>query len=150
MNDDSGKRMARILVIDDDPSVCNVVEKLLASLGYTVTVATSGREGLRAATEHFFAAAIVDLCMPNMHGLEIVRNLKALVPRTKLIVMSGLMSNCPGTPAPDFAGMLADLQGVDRLSKPFGRQELLSLLPPPFGADERDGFRPASSAGQAG
>ena len=48
---------------------------------------------------------------------------------TKLIVMSGLMADCGGPPAPDFLGMMANLKGIDRLSKPFGRQELLNLLP---------------------
>ena len=120
--------MARVLIVDDDPSVCDVVQKLLESLGFTVITATSGRAALEAAGQHAFAAAIVDLCMPTMHGLEIVRNLKALTPDTKLIVMSGLLD---GPPAPDFIGMAANLRGIDRLSKPFGRRELLNLLPPP-------------------
>jgi CheY-like chemotaxis protein len=119
--------MAHILVIDDDPSVCDVVEQLLGTLGCTVTSATSGRAALAAAANQTFAAALVDLCMPAMPGLEILRNLKTLTPSTKLIVMSGLMSDC-GTQAPDFIGMAADLRGVARLPKPFGRQELLKLL----------------------
>jgi CheY-like chemotaxis protein len=121
--------MTRILVVDDDPSVCDVVERLLESSGYVVTTATTGRAALEVAAQEPFAAAIVDLCMPSMHGLEIIRALKALAPHTKLIVMSGLMSDCGGAPAPDFLGMMADLKGIDRLSKPFGRQELLNLLP---------------------
>jgi CheY-like chemotaxis protein len=120
--------MAHILIVDDDPSVCDVVEKMLASLGCTVTTATTGRAALEAAARHSFAAAIVDLCMPTMHGLEIVRNLKAMTPHTRLIVMSGLMSDCGGSPAPDFFGMMADFKGVNRLSKPFGRRELKGLL----------------------
>jgi CheY-like chemotaxis protein len=120
--------MAHVLIVDDDPSVCNVVEKMLASLGFAVTTATTGRAALDAAARQSFAAAIIDLCMPVMHGLEIVRNLKAMTPHTKLIVMSGLMSNNGASPAPDFIGMMADFKGIDRLSKPFGRQELLSLL----------------------
>ena len=120
--------MAHILIVDDDPSVCDVVDKMLGSLGFTVTTATTGRAALEAAARHSFAAAIIDLCMPTMHGLEIVRNLKTMTPHTRLIVMSGLMSDCGGTPAPDFFGMMADLKGIDRLAKPFGRRELLNLL----------------------
>ena len=126
--------MARILIVDDDPSVCDVVKKLLESLGFAVTTATTGREALEIAGQQSFAAAIVDLCMPTMHGLEIVRGLKSLTPDTKLIVMSGLMSDCGGSPAPDFLGMATNLKGIDRLSKPFGRRELLNLLPPPSSA----------------
>jgi CheY-like chemotaxis protein len=118
--------MSHVLVIDDDPSVCEVVEQLLRSLGFSVTTTTNGRAALAAAGTQSFSAAIVDLCMPAMHGLEILQNLKSLSPRTKLIVMSGLMSDCGG--APDFLGMAADLRGVARLPKPFGRQELINLL----------------------
>jgi CheY-like chemotaxis protein len=118
--------VAHILIVDDDPSVCDVVDKLLGSLGFKVTTATTGRAALEAAGRHAFAAAIVDLCMPMMHGLEIIRNLKAMTPQTRLIVMSGLMSDY-GT-APDFFGMMADFKGVARLSKPFGRRELMDLL----------------------
>jgi CheY-like chemotaxis protein len=121
--------MTRILVVDDDPSICDVVERLLASSGYAVTTATTGRAALEAATRQSFAAAFVDLCMPSMHGLEIINGLRALAPDTKLIVMSGLMADCGGPPAPDFLGMMTNLKGIERLSKPFGRQDLLNLLP---------------------
>jgi Response regulator containing CheY-like receiver, AAA-type ATPase, and DNA-binding domains len=121
--------MTRILVVDEDPSVCDVVERLLASSGYAVTTATTGRAALEAATKQSFAAAFVDLCMPSMHGLEIINGLRALAPDTKLIVMSGLMADCGGPPAPDFLGMMTNLKGIERLSKPFGRQDLLNLLP---------------------
>ena len=121
--------MTRILVVDEDPSVCDVVERLLASSGYAVTTATTGRAALEAATRQSFAAAFVDLCMPSMHGLEIINGLRALAPDTKLIVMSGLMADCGGPPAPDFLGMMTNLKGIERLSKPFGRQDLLNLLP---------------------
>jgi CheY-like chemotaxis protein len=135
--------MTRVLVVDDDPSVCDVIERLLASSGYAVTTATTGRAALEAATHQPFAAAFVDLCMPNMHGLEIIDGLRSLAPDTKLIVMSGLMADCGGPPAPDFLGMVPNMKGIDRLSKPFGRQELLNLLP--------DGYiRPAAGEGEPG
>ena len=120
---------ARILVVDDDPSVCDVVERLLVSSGYAVTTVTTGRAALEAATRESFTAAFVDLCMPSMHGLEIINGLRALAPDTKLIVMSGLMADCGGPPAPDFFGMMTNRKGIERLSKPFGRQDLLNLLP---------------------
>jgi len=121
--------MTRILVVDDDPSVCDVVERLLVSSGYAVTTATTGRAALEAATRQSFVAAFVDLCMPSMHGLEIIDGLRSLAPDTKLIVMSGLMADCGGPPARDFLGMMPNLKGIERLSKPFGRQDLLNLLP---------------------
>jgi CheY-like chemotaxis protein len=120
--------MPHVLVIDDDPSVCHVIEKILDAAGYTVVTATSGSAGLDAASEQVFAAAIIDLCMPYMHGLDTIRALRAQCPGTRLILMSGLMSDCAGVNAPDFLGLAANLQGIPRLGKPFRREELLELL----------------------
>ena len=47
--------MTRVLVVDDDPSVCDVIERLLASSGFAVTTATTGRAALEAATRQPFA-----------------------------------------------------------------------------------------------
>jgi len=120
--------MLHILVIDDDPSICGVVAKILESSGYAVTVATSGSAGIAAAARQSFAAVIVDLCMPDVSGFDAIKMLKTNAPNTRLIVMSGLISESAGCGAPDFLGMAAGLQGIPRLAKPFRRDELLDLL----------------------
>ena len=120
--------MPHVLVIDDDPSVCHVIERMLDAAGYAVTTATSGSAGLDAAAGQFFAAAIIDLCMPHMHGLGTIRAFKAQCPGTRLILMSELVSECAGINAPDFLGLTANLQGIPRLGKPFRREELLDLV----------------------
>ena len=120
--------MNRILVVDDDLGLRCGREDARVSGGSRSRPRRAGARRWKLAARSTFAAAIVDLCMPTMHGLEIIRSLKAMTPHTGLIVMSGLMSDCGGSPAPDFFGMMADLKGIDRLAKPFGRQELLNLL----------------------
>ena len=120
--------MNSILVIDDDSSICGVIEKILESAGYAVTIATSGRAGIAAAATRSFAAVIVDLCMPDISGFDAIKMLKTNAPDTRLIVMSGLISESAGCGAPDFLGMAAGLQGIPRLAKPFRRDELLDLL----------------------
>jgi CheY-like chemotaxis protein len=120
--------MLRILVIDDDLSICTIVEQILISAGYAVTVATSGAAGLAAAARHSFAVAVVDLCMPGVSGFDAIAALRAHVPMMGLIAMSGLMSESAGFGAPDFLGMATNLQGIPRLAKPFRRGELLDLV----------------------
>ena len=119
--------MTRILVIDSDRLVCSALERVLKASGYAVTIATSGHAGLEAAREPF-AAAIVDLCLPDMSGFDAIRALRALAPGVRVIVMSQLMSACIGIGAPDFLGMVSDLRGIERLGKPFGQEELLHLV----------------------
>lgn len=119
--------MTRILVIDDEPAICAMVERIVASLGYAVTVATNARAGLEAVRRENFAAAIVDLCIPDVGGFEAIRALRARAPEMRMIALSELSSESPGTP--DFLGMASNLQGVARLGKPIRREALLDLLP---------------------
>ena len=119
--------MPAILVIDDDAAVGQAVERILATAGYAVTVTTSGRAGVAAAAAKSFSAAIVDLCMPQMDGLDTIRVLRSLAPKLPVIVMSGLMSDQTAN-APDFLGMSANLAGVRRLGKPFRNHDLLAIV----------------------
>jgi len=120
--------MSHILVIDDEPSVCRVIEAVLTAAGYTVTTAHDGRAGLEAAARQEVSAAIVDLCMPNLNDIDTIREFKTLAPAMKLIAMSGLMAASEGKAAPDFLGMAVNLAGVPKLSKPFRRIELLDVV----------------------
>src|SRR5437868_7916848 len=120
--------MSHILVIDDEPSVCRVIEAVLTAAGYTVTTATDGHAGIEAAEKQDFSVAIVDLCMPNLNGIDTIREFRAMAPHMKLIAMSGLMSSSGGNTAPDFLGMAINLAGIPKLSKPFRRIELLDVV----------------------
>lgn len=119
--------MPSILVIDDEAAIRAAVERILTASGYEVCVVNDGRAGLDAVAQAPFAAAIVDLCMPQMDGLDAIRALRAVAPAMPLILMSGLMADCAGD-APDFLGMTANLAGVRRLAKPFRQEDLLDLV----------------------
>lgn len=120
--------MSRILVIDDEPSVCRVIEAVLTAAGYTVTTAPDGRAGIEEAEQNEYAVAIVDLCMPNLNGIDTIREFRDIAPHTAVIAMSGLMSPSSTSAAPDFLGMAINLAGIPKLSKPFRRMELLDLV----------------------
>lgn len=78
-----------VLVIDDEPIVLALVRRVLSSTRYAVTCASSGTEGLARLGEREFAAVVVDLKMPDVGGLEVVRWVKRKHPRCVTIVLTG-------------------------------------------------------------
>ena len=69
--------MFKILVIDDDPAIQLLLQRTLASQGYTVVVAGDGEKGLKLALQLRPAMVICDWLMPRMNGLEVCRRVKA-------------------------------------------------------------------------
>ena len=73
--------MKRVLIVDDDPNICKLLDFSLQHAGFAVLVAQDGDEGLALARQHEPAVAILDIMMPSMHGYELCRRLRA-DPRT--------------------------------------------------------------------
>jgi DNA-binding response OmpR family regulator len=69
--------MKRILVVDDDPAVTSVLKRGLSYEGFVVDAAGSGEAGLTSAREHAPDLVILDIMMPGMDGLEVLRRLRA-------------------------------------------------------------------------
>jgi CheY-like chemotaxis protein len=88
--------VARILVVDDDPSVLNLEAIRLRRLGYNATLFSNPREALAAATAEpgVFDLLVTDYHMPDMTGLELVDRLRAedQCPCPPVILMSGYRS----------------------------------------------------------
>jgi CheY-like chemotaxis protein len=81
--------MARILVMDDDELLRGVVRVVLDAAGYDVIEAADGKAGLRLYREHGADLVLVDLFMPEVDGLEVIRALRAEIPQPKIVAMSG-------------------------------------------------------------
>ncbi len=73
----SSPKAGTILVIDDDPSVHDLMQRFLSKEGFHVVTASSGSEGLRFAKEHSPDVIILDVMMPNMNGWSVLSALKA-------------------------------------------------------------------------
>lgn len=110
--------MASILVIDDDSLVRESTQALLCSQGHNVTAVADGKSGIQAAAATLFDLAIVDLFMPGMDGLVVIRNLSEMQPELPIIAASGFMfgGECP--PMPGFESMAAEAGAVCTLYKP--------------------------------
>lgn len=82
--------MRNILVIDDDSIVRTYFDHLLTRLGYTVTLAANGKEGLAASDDPSIDLIISDLFMPGApFGIELIRQLREKRPFCPIVVISG-------------------------------------------------------------
>ena len=79
----------RLLVIDDDPDVRNVIVELLRSMHYDVSQAQDGESGLRKLAELQPALAIIDYLMPGMNGGEVARKARQQFPALPILFISG-------------------------------------------------------------
>ena len=111
----------RILVVEDDPSILRGLEINLSSEGYRVRVASDGEEGLRIARTERPDLLIVDVMLPRLGGLELVRELRKEDPDMPILILSA-----KGQEADKVAGLA--LGADDYVVKPFGLKELLARI----------------------
>ena len=78
----------RLLVVDDEDSQREMLAGFLAKQGYQVKTAESGKIALNHCLESYFEAALIDLRMPEMDGLELLKKLRALNPEIQVVVLT--------------------------------------------------------------
>lgn len=83
------KRQARILVIDDEDPVREILAKVLLSRGYQVAVASNGEEGIERFKQEEFDLVFTDLGMPKISGWEVGKRIKQLNPKTPVAMITG-------------------------------------------------------------
>jgi len=110
----------RLLLIEDDPRLAEMVAEYLGEAGFRVSVAADGRAGLERLAREPFDALVLDLALPDMDGLEVCRRLRA---KSDLPV---LMLTARGDAMDRVVGL--ELGADDYLPKPFEPRELLARL----------------------
>jgi DNA-binding response OmpR family regulator len=120
--------MHRILVVDDDPHVCQAIRAWLKHHGYRVSTADGGIGGLAALDNATFDLMIVDVVMPNMRGFDSIRIFHRRAPTLPLIAISGDAFPDPATTGPDFLRLTAKLGATRCLRKPFKPGTLLAVI----------------------
>ncbi|MDA0770107.1 MAG: response regulator transcription factor [Chloroflexi bacterium] len=110
----------RILVVDDDPTISDVVARYLRGDGYDVAVAMDGQAALDQAAESYPDLVVLDLMLPKVDGLEVCRRLRALgdVPLIMLTAKGEEMDRLLGL----------SLGADDYLTKPFSPRELVARV----------------------
>ncbi len=81
--------MTKLLIVDDDQMNCDLLQNAFTRLGYQVISTTSGREGLGLFRAHRPRVTLVDLRMPEMDGLTILKEIRAIDPHAPVIILGG-------------------------------------------------------------
>lgn len=109
---------ATILVVDDDVVTCQVLSQELTQSGYTTHWVTNGNDAIDYILSKPVDIMLLDLRMPDIDGLQVLRELEKTKPRTKTIVLTGYG---------DFKGAVeaTRLGASDFINKPYDLDELL-------------------------
>jgi DNA-binding response OmpR family regulator len=79
---------ARVLIVDDERQICELVKVFLSRRGFEVETALSGAEALEKFDDFLPQAVLLDIRMPELSGIEVLRRIKDKVPKTKVIILS--------------------------------------------------------------
>ncbi len=110
----------RVLIIDDEPRIVQIVCRCLTAEGYRVEGAANGVTGLAKAVAQDYALVLLDLVLPDGGGIEVLRRLREQKPGLSVVVISS---------SPDRALIEECLQlGATFLAKPFTLGELLAVV----------------------
>ncbi len=112
---------AKVLIVDDEPSVRDAVQRVLRVEGFAVETAVDGRDAIRRVAETRPDAMLLDVLMPGLDGLEVCRRMRDTGDRTPVLMLTardGVSDRVEGLEAG------AD----DYLPKPFALDELLARL----------------------
>jgi DNA-binding NtrC family response regulator len=114
--------MAEILVIDDDPQMRRLLVRVLAGAGHTAHVADNGKQGIELFRSLHPALVITDIVMPDVEGIELIRELRQEAPAIPILAISG------GSNLFLYLRLADKLGATTTLAKPFGNDELLLIV----------------------
>ncbi len=81
--------MARVLIVDDDPVILEVIGEILTTNGYEVVAAPNGVAGIRELERKYFDLVLTDLVMPDVDGMEVLDHVVTKSPKTICIILTG-------------------------------------------------------------
>ena len=129
---------SKIVVVEDEPDIRDVIAYNLRREGYDVVAATDGEKGLDEIRSHLPDLVLLDLMLPGMDGLDVCRELKSNQETSEIPI---IMVTAKGDESDVVAGL--DLGADDYVAKPFGSRELIARIrailrrvPEPVGAEE--------------
>jgi DNA-binding response OmpR family regulator len=82
----------RILIVDDDDTIRKTLKAILEDEGYSVDLAATGQEAIQKTEENTYDVALLDIRLPDMEGVELLKLMKDSVPKTRKIMLTGYPS----------------------------------------------------------
>jgi diguanylate cyclase (GGDEF)-like protein len=107
----------RILLVDDDPSILEILSDLMAIFGHEYDIAQNGHEAIEKLKKGFFHIVLTDMKMPGMDGMELLRCINSSYPNIKVMVLTGYDRTFSYTD-------VVKAGASDFISKPFNTDEL--------------------------
>lgn len=117
----TGQNKKRILIVDDEVTVCKSIRQALMNDEYEVDMALSGEEALKKEADRKFDVIVADLMMPGLSGIDLLKALKAKDSGAKVIMITGY-------PTMKTTVQSMQIGAFDYLPKPFLPTELRSLV----------------------
>ena len=112
---------ARILIVDDDETIRTTMKAILEDEGYVVDLASTGEEAIQLTMKTTYNIALLDIRLPDMEGVELLKLMRDNVPRTRKVMVTGY---------PSMQNAIAALnKNADAyLLKPLDNEKLLNLV----------------------
>ena len=111
----------KILIIDDEEVICNACHLILSERGHFVELKTDGAAGIKALQSNNYDVVLLDMMLPDMEGMEILKMIKQKPVHASVIVITGYSTV-------ENALKAMKLGAADYLSKPFNEDELLASI----------------------
>ena len=111
----------RVLVIDDESVICDACHLVLAEKGYTVDHCMTGKTGLLAIERGAYDVVLLDMKLPDIDGMEILKTVSEKAPAPCVIVMTGYSTMSSAVEA-------MKLGAADYLAKPFTDDDLIEAV----------------------
>lgn len=111
----------KILIVEDEQKLAGFIRQGLQQAGYLVQLCHNGSEALNKAASETFDLILLDLMLPGMTGIEVLKNLRAFKISSPVIIVSALSGTSQIVES-------LDLGAVDYIKKPFEWEELLARI----------------------
>jgi len=111
----------RVLIIDDDKSILNILSKILEKKGFKVDTAQSGQEAMRKLAAKTYSVALLDVRLQDTNGLDLLIKIQKIAPKMRKILLTGYPS--------DEDRIKALERGADYyLAKPVDSEKLIEII----------------------
>jgi DNA-binding response OmpR family regulator len=111
----------RVLIIDDDKSILQILSKILRKNGFSVDTAQSGQEAMRKLAAKTYSAALIDVRLQDTNGLDLLNQIQKIAPQMRKIILTGYPS--------DEDRIKAIERGADYyLAKPVNSEKLVEII----------------------